>query len=100
MMPELLLQYLQSRLPESSVLLRNSKKASGMMSRATPLRQQMTLLQFTLIILDKGDRKFYFFATNESVDAVLAYNLDNIKGAEGFAEEYRAHQGRDCIQRL
>ena len=49
--------------------------------------------EFTLIILDKGDGKFHAFATNASVGEVLAYNSGAMKGAEGFAEEYRSRWG-------
>ena len=45
---------------------------------------------FTLIILDKGDGKFHAFATNAPIGEVLAYNSGAMKGAEGFAEEYRS----------
>ena len=48
---------------------------------------------FTLIILDRGDGKFFTFATNASIGEVLAYNSGAMKGAEGFAEEYRSRWG-------
>ena len=50
---------------------------------------------FTLIILDKGYRKFHAFATNASMGGgwVLAYDSDTMKGTEGFADEYRSRWG-------
>ena len=48
---------------------------------------------FTLIILDKGEWKFFTFATNAPVAEVLAYNSGAMKGAEGFAEQYRSRWG-------
>ena len=48
---------------------------------------------FTLIILDKGEGKFFTFATNAPVAEVLAYNSGAMKGAEGFAEQYRSRWG-------
>ena len=48
---------------------------------------------FTLIILDRGDGKFFTFATNASIGEVLAYNSGAMKRAEGFAEEYRSRWG-------
>ena len=40
--------------------------------------------EFTLRILDRGDGKFFTFATNASIGEVLAYNSGAMKGAEGF----------------
>ena len=50
---------------------------------------------FTLIILDRGDGKFHAFATNAPIGDVLAYNSGAMKGAEGFAEEYRSRWGME-----
>ena len=52
-----------------------------------------TIAEFTLIIIEKDDEEFQPFATNASIDTVLAYNLGTMSGAEGFAEEYRARWG-------
>ena len=55
---------------------------------------------FALIIFDKGEGKFFTFATNTPVAEVLAYNSGAMKGAEGFAEQYRSRWRGDSIQGL
>ena len=62
-------------------------------SRHSIMSSDDSIAEFTLIILDKGDGKFHTFATNASVAEVLAYNSGTVKGAEGFAEEYRSRWG-------
>ena len=64
-----------------------------MVSRHSITSADGNTADFTLIILDRGDGKFFTFATNASIGEVLAYNSGAMKGAEGFAEEYRSRWG-------